>query len=207
MSVPPLSRIQKRNLKKYPVRVEIKHSPVHGNGVFAVSDIQAGSAVCRYDGYVIQNPSDEQKHDPYAIYSPKGGVCIGFQELRHAFLCGQFINDAAKMETLVDAQYEQKSSQGENVYFGDREFSLFAKRDILAGEELFMSYGKSYWIGQLQKTGESILKNVHTPCTAPIVGVCKVCGGPSANLAAPICKKCVLYMFTRPNPFFEYKKQ
>ena len=143
-----------------------------GNGVFATIDIKKGEYVCFYDGTPI-NPEDINEHNfTNVLQNGPEGALLGRPTVANVEGTGQFINDsrAFKMtdsdrnrlgfftvgnqqtELRKDA-YMQQSFEYANVAFSNTEtYNLVAKRDISAGEELFMHYGLSFWLSVAQST-------------------------------------------------------
>ena len=111
-------------------RIVVKDSPIHGQGVFAAVDIPKGGVVERCPYIVIDDDDlqEENRLNDYLFTSPDAStdylVVMGY---------GMMYNhsDNANSEWEIDT---------------DNRFVLFtAKRDILAGEEIFQDYGEEYW--------------------------------------------------------------
>ena len=108
------------------------------------------------------------KNQTYCQSNRKGDKCLmGYKVPKNKNGVGQLINDGSKYITppsfvkLDDGKcefierehlkslekYETESIKKRNVGFtNDKEFHIYAYRDIKKGEELFMMYVWSYWI-------------------------------------------------------------
>ena len=132
--------------------------------------IKKGEYVCFYDGEIKSNRVGGDDF-AYNMENPlrAGTRCVGYKEPRSKLGVGQLINDGC-MFTLTDdvrddeyglfklnntklnhkiQLYERCSKAKANVIFHDKSFRLYAKRDIAVGEELYLQYGVSYWLGYI----------------------------------------------------------
>lgn len=140
---------------------EIRSSIIHGRGVFAVRDIKEGEFVCIYDGElmskteIIERNFSEDKE--YWMMDPTDSakVLCGYKEPKDKLGIGQLVNDAKKLylknldyKDGVKAvkDYDRESKELANVDLREN-FKIYALRDILKDEELFLHYGYDYWIG------------------------------------------------------------
>ncbi len=112
---------------------EVRRSPLHGNGVFALRDIPAGTNILPYTGARITPEEADAKHpanpdDPFHTFFfalSSGKVIDG----------GQKGNDARWINHSCAPNCEtQESHDGTRV-------TIVALCDIKAGEELFYDYG------------------------------------------------------------------
>lgn len=134
--------------------------PDAGLGVFVARAYRAREAVCVYAGDDVAITA-EAAEDPYAMYHPDGtSFRVGTRTPVGADGYGQLINDAAtivlpcavgdldlpKWTAALDA-YTAASTAGANVAFltYGAPWTLYATRDLVAGEELFLHYGADYW--------------------------------------------------------------
>lgn len=108
-------------------KVEIRNSPVHGRGVFALRDIQENETIEKAPILL-----DECKNVPlslldYFMKTSEEGLCA------YGFGYFSFYNDS----TAADAVFM--------VDVDDKSVSIIATKFIPKGKEIFMSYGPNYW--------------------------------------------------------------
>jgi hypothetical protein len=170
--------------------VSVAPSPVHGDGVFAQTDISKNSIVTTYPADLVQFLSDEstrqrlasavpykQNDDEqgcYFLVYPRGGGLLSPEALEAKRIawgdsglelpggisiyadpqchlpgaCGHKINDSLNFAPSSNC-VECFLCQGVLV-------GILSTRDILAGEELFMSYGEPYWAARPEKRATAI---------------------------------------------------
>ncbi len=112
---------------------EVRRSPLHGNGVFALRDIAAGTHILPYTGARITPEEADARHptnpdDPFHtfFFALSGGMVIDG---------GKKGNDARWINHSCEPNCEaQENADGTRV-------TIVALRDIAAGEELFYDYG------------------------------------------------------------------
>lgn len=111
----------------------VEKSTLHGNGVFAATDIPAGTEIFEYKGKRI---TPEQADAMYPV-NPDDP----FHTFFFALSCGKVIdggqkgNDARWINHSCEPNCEaQENNSGKKVF-------IVALRDIAAGEELFYDYG------------------------------------------------------------------
>ena len=150
------------------VGVEVRPSgiPGAGRGVFATRDFAIGEFVCVYDGYVITPGRQNLDEDVYALPLEGKGMLIGFKDPKSEIGVAQLINDAAEISAVdfpqrgdfkmcclyfADAalRYAVKTRLLSNVYPANGTERFIAIKPINKGEELFFSYGSSYWFFQI----------------------------------------------------------
>ena len=119
-------------------RIRVRNSPIHGRGVFATVDLEAGIALIRYQGRLLTHDEADERSD-------------GRLDSGHTFLFT--LND----EYVVDGNQGGNSARWinhscapnceaiihENQH-GDRcrdQVWIHTLRDIAAGEELSFNYG------------------------------------------------------------------
>lgn len=112
---------------------EVRRSALHGNGVFALRDIPAGTRILPYTGARI-SPEEADARHPTNPDDP-------FHTFFFALSCGKVIdggkkgNDARWINHSCEPNCEtEESTDGKRV-------TIVARRDIAAGEELFYDYG------------------------------------------------------------------
>jgi SET domain len=153
--------------------VEVKPSPIHGNGIFAKRDIEAGKVVTLYPchGIIIGNIAGcQKKHEKYmSHFKPSdykvilgredNAFAFGIPEIYSECLSGHLINDSFADVNCFDSTsnendfgknavaYMLQSIKNDNCSLISAKNCVYVKatKNILAGEELFCSYGFGYW--------------------------------------------------------------
>jgi hypothetical protein len=164
----------------FKTHLEVKLSTITGagNGVFTLRDIKQGEPVCYYAGH--DEPMGENSTDPYAIqHQFNGTIRVGFRTPEGTHGVGQLINDAASLDFTVlplnehgffslqsartlENAYNKHSDENMNIGYSKdgEEYVIYSRRNIKAGEELFVSYGSEYWITHFCKTSEYPLRKL-----------------------------------------------
>lgn len=116
-----------------PPWLEIRHSPIHGLGVFAQEPIPAGARIIQYTGVEMS----------YKEFKERYGNDWRFTYRRMPWL-PQIVSKENKnlINYINDGVWGQKKGVF-NVYL--KGGWLFSNCDINAGEELLLDYGKRYW--------------------------------------------------------------
>ncbi|GAB3625659.1 SET domain protein [Pandoraea terrae] len=112
-------------------RIEVRQSGVHGKGVFAVNPLKKGERVIEYKGEIIswkealrRHPHDPDHPTHTFYFSLEDGRCIDGKVKG---------NNARWINHACDPNCEARE-EDDHVY-------IYAKRDIVVGEELFYDYG------------------------------------------------------------------
>lgn len=163
-------------LEKDPA-VNVRKSQIHGNGVFAVRDIEKDELVCLYDGEMMGQShllkllrmgiDVDKEYWMSHPHNPRLILC-GFKEPKTVLGIGQLINDFKKPEIVeldfkhgirACEEYVTASREHQNVSFRaeGKMFWLYAAKDIKKDEELFLHYGYKIWLETLkEKLGSSL---------------------------------------------------
>lgn len=116
-----------------------------GNGVFATRDIRKGTVIGEYVGKVLHgpHPSVLPREVPY-VYFTRGGNTIAPYKSCLVRYINDNINVGASKTIGRVVRYPQHPH---NVEFVERDENVrvVATADIPEDEELFLSYGPSYW--------------------------------------------------------------
>jgi len=116
--------------------------PNSGKGLFTTKDIKKGEVVCEYEGERItwdeatsRNEKDVSK-GAYFYYINEKNV-IDAWAAKDTF--GRYANDAAGLGRIKGLR--------NNCVYEERKNRVFIKatRNIPAGSEIFVSYGRGYW--------------------------------------------------------------
>jgi len=112
-------------------RIQMRRSPVHGNGVFAAQDLAAGETLIEYKGEVIDWPEALRRH-PHDPSQPNHTFYFHVDE-EHVIDGGVKGNIARWINHSCDPNCEADEQQGR--------IFIKALRDIQAGQELNYDYG------------------------------------------------------------------
>ena len=149
--------------------VEVRDSPVHGRGVFALRDIKKSEIVCFYDGEVktfaeiLSDYNKNKVNKEYWMSHPTkpDSVLCGYPNPLNKFGVGQLINDSTMLNIkemdfkkgIKDCEdYTIASKRLQNVTFLNTDFQMCATKDIKQGEELFLHYGYKMWLQELSES-------------------------------------------------------
>lgn len=119
-------------VRKSPL-IEVRQSPVHGKGVFALQAIPAGTQVAEYKGRLI---TAKQADD---LYGDDHG-CHGSS----TFLMGigkRYVLDATKSRCRARFFNHSCEPNCEALIYPGRRVFIETTREIAAGEELFLDFG------------------------------------------------------------------
>lgn len=122
--------------------LKIKKStlPRAGKGLFTTKDIKKGEIICEYEGEIITWKEAIRRNDEGIngyVYYISEMVCVDAYYAKKTF--GRYANDAAGLT-------RKKGVRNNSVYHEvKRKVFIKATRNIRAGEEIFVSYGRSYW--------------------------------------------------------------
>jgi SET domain-containing protein len=114
--------------------IAVKTSPIHGKGVFAKAEISKGTPIIEYEGERISWKLAERRH-PHDPDQPNHTFYFSLEDGRvidanHGGNAARWINHSCKPNC------EAK----EGSYDGAARVFIFAKRDLVPGEELFYDY-------------------------------------------------------------------
>ncbi|ETI55966.1 hypothetical protein F441_01407 [Phytophthora nicotianae CJ01A1] len=118
--------------------LEVRDSniPGAGKGLFATKFHAQGSTICEYSGVVVPNEVAWKQKDKSYLMKLGGGVYV--DALNCPDVLARYINDC------------RGHRGGFNVHFvkrpEDTKADVVAMRDIHPGEELYVNYGRLYWL-------------------------------------------------------------
>ena len=121
-------------------KVEVKESvlPGAGKGLFAREFIPKGTRIVEYKGKISnwKEVADDDGNNGYIYYVKRHHV---IDASRHKASLARYANDARGLQRVKgvtnNAEYVE---EGLKVY-------IESKKDIPAGEEILVEYGKEYW--------------------------------------------------------------
>jgi SET domain-containing protein len=120
-------------------QLEVKESniPGAGNGLFTAKFIPKGTRIVEYKGRIRTWKEVENEDDNYYIFYVTEDRVIDASEYKKS--PARFINDAKGLQKIKGLH-----NNAQFVIDGIRVF-VDAIKDIPAGGEIFLSYGKEYW--------------------------------------------------------------
>ena len=165
-------------------KVEIRDVSSYGRGVFATEDIDENMVVTLYPqhggcskaknkAYVyggIEQPSEEEFWD-YAFTIEDGTSIYGSPDIIHHGWLGHMINDGTPNAADIKLHTKEQIGQGTITYM--IKFPMYSNcrldnknglgyvtttKKIKRGEELFVSYGYSYWSSHTSDIQEEMLE-------------------------------------------------
>ncbi|HNZ42142.1 MAG TPA: SET domain-containing protein [Bacteroidales bacterium] len=124
--------------------ISIKPSQIPGSGLglWATKDFKKGDVIVKYDGDKISLKECERRNQNQDGY---GGYYLTLSKNRiidaqyTLWAMGRYANDAAGLNRIKGLRNNAK------YQLIKREAFIVASRNIKAGEEILVSYGRSYW--------------------------------------------------------------
>ena len=123
--------------------------PGAGKGLFTLRDIKKGKIICKYEGERITWDEAIKRNDKNKggyVYFINDRNCIDAYHYRNTF--GRYANDAAGVGRIKGFRNNSTYDVVKNEVF------IRATRNIKAGSEIFVSYGRSYWNIMRQELAE-----------------------------------------------------
>ena len=112
---------------------QIKASEIHGNGLFAKIDMKKNTIITYYDGETIDWTQAKARSDSSYIRSVSHGYSA-IDGLRSPIVgkgAGSFVNHSPHPNAFFHIMHD--------IVF------IKLKKDVESGEEILVSYGKTYW--------------------------------------------------------------
>ncbi|MDQ3049733.1 MAG: SET domain-containing protein-lysine N-methyltransferase [Bacteroidota bacterium] len=122
------------------LKVKKSSLPGAGKGLFTPSDIKKGQIVCEYEGERITWKQAIERNDENKggyVFFINNNNCIDAFHYKDTF--GRFANDAAGVGRIDGFRNNSTYDIVKNKVF------IRATRNIEAGSEIFVSYGRAYW--------------------------------------------------------------
>ena len=120
--------------------VKTSQLPNSGKGLFTTTNIKKGARVIEYLGEIIDWKEYERRverdEDGYLFFINKKNCIDAWNTPQHK---ARFANDAAGLGRVKGLKNNCVYETEENRCY------ILSTRDILAGEEIFVSYTKEYW--------------------------------------------------------------
>ena len=126
--------------------------PGAGKGLFTKKKIEKGTRIVEYKGKIQpwREVKHEDGHNAYLMYINRNTV-INAKSAMKAF--ARYANDASGLTRV-----EGLRNNSENISEGRKCF-IEAKRDIEAGEEILVGYGRWFWSLQRKLMKEKLKQN------------------------------------------------
>jgi len=122
------------------LKVKKSTLPGAGKGLFTMRDIRKDEIVCEYEGELITWNDAIERNDKGKggyVYYINDKTCIDAFYYKKTF--GRYANDAAGLARIPGLR--------NNAVYDEKKKKVFIKatRNIPAGSEVFVSYGRAYW--------------------------------------------------------------
>ena len=108
-----------------------------GSGLFTRLAITEGSCVCVYTGHVLRTVDAIRLKDK--SYLMRLGPQVYVDPADDETVLGRYINDP-RNRSLLNVVFDKRPDE--------QCAHVIAKRDIAAGEEIFVDYGRWYWLSK-----------------------------------------------------------
>lgn len=136
-------------LTKKNLFIKASNIPAAGKGLFTRDNIAKGTCIIQYKGIITswKDANHANGANPYIYYVNRNHV---IDAMKHKKEYGRYVNDA---NGLVKVK-----GFSNNCYYVIEALKVFieAKKDIAAGEEILVGYGKGYWDTIRQNKGLKI---------------------------------------------------
>jgi SET domain-containing protein len=132
--------MQMLSLPPMALTVKTSQLPNSGKGLFTTTAIKKGTKIIEYLGEIIDWKEYEKRverdEDGYLFFISKKHCIDAWNTPQHK---ARFANDAAGLGRVKGLNNNSEYVIEDNKCF------IVAKKDIAAGEEIFVSYTKEYW--------------------------------------------------------------
>jgi hypothetical protein len=129
----------KSTIAKEAKYLEVKDSHFTGKGLFTTRDIKKGERVCTYMGEYIDNDEALRRCDAgidqFLVETVNDGILDSMPIFCHAM----YANDAAGITRMEGIRNNCK------IEIEDGGPRMVATRNIKAGDEILVGYGRVYW--------------------------------------------------------------
>lgn len=129
----------KSTIAKEAKYLEVKDSHFTGKGLFTTKDIKKGERVCTYMGEYIDNDEALRRCDAgidqFLVETVNDGILDSMPIFCHAM----YANDAAGITRMEGIRNNCK------IEIEDGGPRMVATRNIKAGDEILVGYGRVYW--------------------------------------------------------------
>jgi SET domain-containing protein len=139
-----LNEVKKERLQESSesknLKVDVSTIPNSGKGLFAKKDFKKGEYICKFTGDYIDSKELERRdvggaRSAYFIYIDDDTTL----DVYDSKCLAKYANDAEGFRKIRGKRNNSALAQdGKNIY-------IQATKDIDAGDEIFVGYGKDYW--------------------------------------------------------------
>jgi SET domain-containing protein len=139
-----LNEVKKERLQEFSesknLKVDVSTIPNSGKGLFAKKDFKKGEYICKFTGDYIDSKELERRdvggaRSAYFIYIDDDTTL----DVYDSKCLAKYANDAEGFRKIRGKRNNSALAQdGKNIY-------IQATKDIDAGDEIFVGYGKDYW--------------------------------------------------------------
>jgi len=139
-----LNEVKKERLQESSesknLKVDVSTIPNSGKGLFAKKDFKKGEYICKFTGDYIDSKELERRdvggaRSAYFIYIDDDTTL----DVYDSKCLAKYANDAEGFRKIRGKKNNSALAQdGKNIY-------IQATKDIDAGDEIFVGYGKDYW--------------------------------------------------------------
>jgi SET domain-containing protein len=139
-----LNEVKKERLQESSesknLKVDVSTIPNSGKGLFAKKDFKKGEYICKFTGDYIDSKELERRdvggaRSAYFIYIDDNTTL----DVYDSKCLAKYANDAEGFRKIRGKRNNSALAQdGKNIY-------IQATKDIDAGDEIFVGYGKDYW--------------------------------------------------------------
>ena len=145
-----------------PKRVCIKKSqiPGAGLGLYLLEDAKAGDFIARYSGEPLSRQESVKRRSHYRLQVHKN-LYLDAADPRH--FEGRYINDSKGSAFKTNARFASCYRTNICSATGYSWVRVYATRKIRAGEEVFLDYGKDFWLELVTPRTTPVLQPPSTP--------------------------------------------
>ena len=132
-------------LSRRPVKIKVAPSqiPNAGLGLYVLEDVKKDQWIARYSGTPLTKAESKQHGHSHYRLQVHSNLFLDAKDLKH--FEGRYINDATRSKFKVNARFAANYITETDSATGFKWVRIYATRNIKAGEEIFLSYGKEFW--------------------------------------------------------------
>ena len=143
------------------VITEASHPAAGQCGLFAAVPLKQGAWVIDYVGAVGLGANEDRTSDYVCDFGEKSELALDAQRVGNE---GRFVNDYRNTGKHANVEFRLRRDGRGELRQG---IFVCAKEGVSAGEELLISYGKSYWRSRVGDMEAFIVRRPGEPASAP----------------------------------------